>query len=221
MWPFLISPLGRKIAGAIAVLVLLAGVTLYIYNKGKAEGQIQSARAQLETDRQQFEQDRKVFLDTLATYKAKDEVAQQLIASQDAQLEMLRTSRVASRAAVAKLPDADVVKDIHQKLGQAPTDAPLTIGELRRVDEVLTDYPNVLAQNVALDKKIDALGQRVDALEHQRDAAISAYNKLVPLYAKAYNAAQKKHAKIWKILSFGLLKDKKLDLPDPVTLEKP
>jgi len=221
MWPFLISPLGRKIALVMGLCIALGAAVLMIYNRGKAAGQIDGARAQLETDRQQYEQDRKIFLDTLAIYKAKDEAAQQLIASLDAQLGILRNARVASRAAVDKLADADLGKDIHQKLGNPPTDVPLTISELRRVDEVLTDYPIVVAQNTVLEKKIDALGQRVDALEHQRDAAVEAYNKLVPLYAKAYNATQKKHSRFVKIITLGLVRDRKLNLPDPVTLEHP
>lgn len=217
----MLETLQAKLIAAGVVVIVLAGIAFSIYNKGKDVGRVEGAADQLQSDRQQFEQDRKQFLDTLATYKAKDEAAQQLIHAQDSQLAMLRSARASARTAVDKLADAELGKDIHQKLGNPPTDDPLTAAELRRLDVTLTDYPNVVAQNELLNKKIDALGQRVDALEHQRDAAVEAYNKLVPLYAKAYNAAQKKHSKFVKIITFGLVKDRKIDLPAPVTLVPP
>lgn len=221
MWLWLISPIGRKVAGTVAVVTLMAGVTLYIYNKGRENGRQDGQRDQLEQDRKSFEQDRKQFLDTLATYQAKDQAAQQQIQQQNATIAALASARVAARAAVDRLPDAQLGSDIHTKLGSPASDAPLTISELRRVDEILTDYGNLSQQVTALQAKSAEQDKRIDAIEHQRDAAIESYNKLVPLYTKAYNAAQKKHSLFVKIITFGLVRDRKIDLPAPATLEHP
>lgn len=51
MWLFLISPLGRRVAAITALVIILGVAILAIYNRGKAAGQIEGARAQLEDDR--------------------------------------------------------------------------------------------------------------------------------------------------------------------------
>ena len=220
MWAFLVSPLGRKVAALVIVVVVLAGLALSIYNKGKAAGYVDGQRSQLETDRQQFEQDRKVFLGELAKYKERDDAAKAIISQQDSELQSLRNSRAQIRAAVSSLPASALVADIQSRLGSVASG---TLGEsdLRRIDEAIAENQNITAQLSALEEKVAAQDQRIDAISHQRDSAIASYNKVVVLYTKAYNANQRKRPLILKILTFGLLKDRKMDLPDPATLERP
>jgi hypothetical protein len=220
MWLFLLSPLGRKLAGAAAVAVLLAGTVYYIYNKGKAAGYADGQRAQMEQDRVQFEQDRKVFLDELAKYKERDDAAKAEISQRDSELQSLRSNRTRIHGAVAAIPAPALVADIQSRMGSVVSG---TLGEadLRRIDEALAAQQNLEAQVAALEAKSAQQDKRIDAIEHQRDSAITAYNNLVPLYSRAYNAAQKKHSMFVKIITFGLVRDRKLDLPEPATLERP
>ena len=57
--------------------------------------------------------------------------------------------------------------------------------------------------------------------EAERDAAVGYANRLETHYVAAYNLAQKVRRRplILKILTFGLLKDPKVNLPDPVSLK--
>lgn len=216
----MLTGLQAKLIGAAVVVVILAGIALGIYNKGKAAGQIEGARAQLETDRQQFEQDRQVFLAQLKKYQEADDAAKAQVAAKDAEIAGLRRSRAAAAQSIRNLPDEKIVADILERLGEAPG-ATLSNPQLRRLDGILADSQNLEQQVAALEAKVAAQDQRIDAIEHQRDAAIASYNKLVPLYTKAYNAAQRKHSLFVKIITFGLVRDRKIDLPDPVTLEHP
>ena len=209
----------KLIAGAVVVIVL-AGIALSIYNKGKSAGYVEGQRAQLEIDRKQFEQDRAEFLEQLRKYEEKDEAAKVQIIQRDAEIAELRQRRTANRVAIDRLPDAAIVGDIQQRLG-VPSSPALSDAQLRRLDEILADYQNLGQQVAALEAKSAEQDKRIDAIEHQRDAAIAAYEKLLPLYVKAYNASQKKHSLFVKIITLGLVRDRKLDLPDPVTLEHP
>ena len=214
------SALQLKLAGVVLGVALLAGIGLSIYNKGREAGRVDGAREQLETDRKQYEQDRAQFLSQLQHYKEADDAAKAQVAQKDAQLSALRASRATVAQSIRVLPDEKVVGDILERLGEAPAPT-LSTQQLRKLDGILADSQNLQAQVAALEAKVAAQDQRIDAIEHQRDSAISAYNKLVPLYSKAYNASQKRHSLFVKIITFGLVRDRKLDLPSPASLEKP
>jgi len=213
------TSLQAKLIGAAVVVIILAGIALSIYNKGKEIGRVEGAREQLETDRQQFEQDRQLFLAELKKYQERDDAAKAEIAQKDAELSTLRARRVTVAGTIRSLPDEKIVADILERLGEAPAPS-LSPAQLRRLDGILADSQNLQEQVTALEAKVSAQDQRIDAIEHQRDAAIASYNKVVVLYTKAYNANQKRRPLILKILTFGLLKDRKMDLPDPATLER-
>ena len=210
----------KLIAGAVVVIVL-AGIALTIYNKGKAAGYVDGQRAQLETDRQQFEQDRAEFLEQLRKYEEKDEAAKAQIVQRDAEIQSLRRNRAAIRQTVSSVPASGLLADIQSRLGDSPAPT-LSESQLRRIDEAIIENSNLAAQVAALEAKSAEQDKRIDAIEHQRDSAIASYNKLVPLYAKAYNAAQGKRFFLWRIPPFRwIVPQRKLDLPDPVTLEHP
>ena len=217
----MLTALQLKLLGGAVLLLALAGIALSIYNKGKAAGYVEGQRAQLEIDRKQFEQDRAQFLEQLRKYEEKDEAAKAQIVQRDIEIAELRQRRTANRVVIDRLPDAAIVGDIQQRLGSPPSST-LSDAQLRRLDEVLADYQNLQQQVAALEAKSAEQDKRIDAIEHQRDAAIASYNKLVPMYAKAYNAAQGKRFFLWRIPPFRwIVPQRKLDLPDPVTLERP
>ena len=209
----------KLIAGAVVVIVL-AGIALTIYNKGKSAGYVEGQRAQLEIDRQQSEQDRALFLAELQKYQERDDAAKVEIEHRDSEIRQLQGARAAIRHKVYSIPASGLISDIQGRLGDVPTQT-LSELQLRRIDEAIIENSNLAAQVAALEAKSAEQDKRIDAIEHQRDAAIASYNKLVPLYTKAYNASQKKHSMFVKIITFGLVRDRKLDLPDPVTLEHP
>jgi chromosome segregation ATPase len=204
---FILSPLGRKLAAAIAVIALLIAAYFYIYNKGHEAGRVAGAREQLEQDRQQFESDRQEFLATLQKYQERDDAAKAVIQAKDSELLALRARRTEAKAAVDRLSDVQVASEV-------------SASDQRELLRIAADYPLVLKQNDELGGKIAALEQRVAAIEGQRDAAVAAYDKLVPLYTKAYNAAQTHHSLFVKIISLGFVRDRKLDLPSPVSLQQ-
>lgn len=206
MIAFFLSPLGRKLALAIAVLALLAGAYFYVYNKGHEAGRLAGVRAQLDEDRAEFEKVQAAFTHAMAEYRQQDDAAKQLIAQKDSELAALKQQRNVAREAVNRLSDAEVANAISG-------------ADQRELLRIAADYPLVVKQNGELEGKIAALEQRVSAIEGQRDAAVNAYDRLVPLYTRAYNAAQTKHSLWLKVITFGLVRDKHLDLPTPVSLK--
>lgn len=219
MLAFFLSPLGRKVAGGIAVLLLLGGAVWYIYGKGRAAGYVDGQRAQLDVDKQQFQQERAEFLKQLQHYQEADDAAKAQVARKDAELQSLRNSRALIRSNIAAVPAPALVADIQSRLGSVPSGT-LSEAELRHLDETVADYQNLSRQVAALEAKSAAQDQRIDAISHQRDSAITAYNNLVPLYSKAYNAAQGKRFSLWRVPPFKwLVPQHKLNLPDPVTLK--
>jgi hypothetical protein len=79
-----------------------------------------------------------------------------------------------------------------------------------------TQLNAVVAQVTALDGTQEASGKELAAVEAERDAGITAYNALLPLYTQAYNAAVPRHRHIWCL---WICKDKPLALPKPATLQ--
>lgn len=220
--------------GALAG-VLLGGI-FYIYNRGKDAGKQEGVRQQLEDDKKQFQQLSDSYKAELDKWQQRDQQAQVLLQqaqvaldNANSRLAIIAQQRESDRKGVEALPDVALEADIKKRLairGADDVTAGFYPAELRKIDLVITDYPNLQAENTTLqdklkatDTKIDALSQRVDAIGQQRDAAITYGNRVTELYVRAYNLAQKKHSAFVKILSFGLVHDRKLDLPNPTTLK--
>ena len=237
--PILVSPLGRKIAAGILGLAIVSGGAWWLYARGKAEGKLLGAAEQLEQDKESFERERQRFTETLAAAQQREDhalellrQAQETIDRANQRIAQVQAERASQRQAIESLPDAELFADITKKLGiRAPTDLTPSLypAELRRADLVITDYPISQQENQALgeklaglEDKVGALELRVEALAKQRDAAIEWGNQVVGHFVRAYNTAQKvrKRPLILKILTFGLLRDPKLDLPEPVSLER-
>lgn len=203
MWALLASPLGRKASMVIAGLLLIWGAYRYAYSQGQDSGRQDGKRDQLEVDKQAFQQDRQTFLTQLQDLQKKvEEADSRVVASTQATNSLKKSLNSIVRAIPAnstKPPDTDAQK--------------------------LQDYPALFQENEkrkqiedAQDQTIQALNQKAVVLEQQRDAAMKYGDEVTAHYVVAYAAAQKHHSRFVKIISFGLVRDKKLDLPPPASL---
>lgn len=223
---FLAKP--KVLIGTLVTIFVLSAFLWYGAQREKA-GYSSGSRAQVETDKQEFAIVQKQYQDALFKAQSTIDSSNAKIQALDSQIQTLQvqfaalaTQRQQGQQAVNKLPDSAVQGDLETKLGGPLTDPVI----LRKDDQIVTDYPLVLKQVDILtnkvedlDSKVTELGIKETAVEQQRDAAIQFGNQLVPLYVKAYNALQVHHSKFLKIISFGLVKDRKLDLPNPTTLK--
>jgi len=214
----------------LVMTAVLSGFIWYGSYREKA-GYGAGTRSQLEVDKTQFEQVSKQYQDALSKAQSTIDSSNTKLAALDTQLQTIQmqfaalaTQRTQGQQSVNKLPDSAVQGDLEVKLGGTLTDPAI----LRKDDQIVTDYPLVLKQIDVLNTKVDGLDSKVDelgvkekAVEQQRDSAIQFGNQIVPLYIKAYNAAQIHHSKLAKILSLGLVRDKHLDLPSPASLNVP
>lgn len=204
MIPFLLSPIGKRIGAVLAIVFMLWAGYQYAYGRGHSDGVPDGKREALEIDRKSFEQERDEFKKSLVALQsqvqAKDMIVQQ--ATQNA---------VVLRDALRSIP-----RSIPASATEPPKDSA----------DKLADYDALFSENekrkqieVQLDNTIQALKDENLLVAKQRDVAIQFGNDMVKHYTVAYSAAQKKHSRLVKILSLGLIKDKKLDLPDPISLK--
>lgn len=209
---------------------VLSGFFWYGSTREKA-GYSAGSRVQLETDKQEFNVIQKQYQDALSKAQSVIDSSNAKITALDTQIQTLQiqfaalaTQRQQGQQSVNKLPDSAVQGDLETKLGGPLTDPAI----LRKDDQIVTDYPLVLKQVDLLSTKVDDLDSKVKAIdekekavEGQRDASIQFINQVVPLYVKAYNAAQVHHSKLIRIISLGLVRDRHLDLPAPASLNVP
>lgn len=227
MWALLLAKPKLLLIPIIIALVIWAGA--WYGDKREADGRQAGQASQLQIDQQQFKQVTQQYEATLNAAQTKidadDAALKQLsvqLTSLSAQFASLSSQRQQQQSQVSTLPDAAVQGDLEAKLG-GPLSQTTT---LRKADDIVTDYPLVLQQLTVQSSKVDNLTQQVTALDSkvteigsQRDAAIAYGNTVTGYYVKTFNAAQKHHSLFIKIITFGLVKDVHLNLPDPVTLK--
>jgi len=220
----------KVLIGLLVMTAVLSGFFWYGSQREKA-GYSAGSRVQLETDKQEFAVVQKQFQDALSKAQSVIDSSNAKITALDSQIQTLQiqfaalaTQRLQGQQSVNKLPDSAVQGDLETKLGGPLTDPAI----LRKDDQIVTDYPLVLKQVDLLSTKVDDLDSKVKAIdekekavEGQRDASIQFINQVVPLYVKAYNAAQVHHSKLIRIISLGLVRDRHLDLPTPASLNVP
>ncbi len=226
-----------KLGVFAGVLVAIAASYFYVYENGKRSGNAAGQREQLEIGKVEAAQERAGFLAALQTAQASEsearagaEAADRKVQESSRRLSALEAARAAAQQQVGKVPNDGLVADIRGKLGVKPDlqDPNLAPDELRAVDSIVTDYGNLKDQVAQFNAKLDALqdqvshqGDRITAIQQERDAAIAGWNSAHSHYVEAYNAAQKKPPIIIKIITLGLYKGRHMDLPDPVTLQPP
>jgi hypothetical protein len=226
MWLFLASPIMRKIGGVLLIVLALSSVAYAIYHAGHKAGQQEEAGKETEAGKQQFQNIIKGYQDSLDRGHAREEqltvllgTLAQAAATARSQQQTAQQGSKADAQKVGALPDSAVKADLETKLG-GPLENPVI---LRKADEIVTDYPHKLdelagakAEIAADEGSIETLKEQVTTVAGERDAAINAFNSLVPLYTQAYNAAIQGHRK-WYCF-FVCKKKNTLALPDPVTL---
>jgi len=231
MGVFLTYLLKPKVLIATVATIFVLSAFLWYGNKRESAGYQKGSVAQLETDKQQFEQVSKKYQDALTKQQSVIDSSDAKIKALDSQLQTLQIQFIALAAqrkqgqdTVGKLPDSAVQGDLETKLGGALTEPSI----LRKADQIITDYPLVLKQVDLLSNKVDeldskvtALGEKTQALTNQRDAAIQFGDTVVGYYTKAYNSAQVHHSKFIKVITFGIIHDRHMNLPDPTSLNVP
>jgi hypothetical protein len=226
MWAWLAIPWVRKLGEIVLLLAAIGGVVHWIYHSGKEAGQQAEAGKQVEASRAQFEQIRTQFQAQLDAGRAREDQLSQmatrfadLAAQASVRVQDAQRASVADAGKVQALPDSGIKIDLEAKLG-GPLESPAV---LRQADTIVTDYPHKVEEVKALSGEVDATKSSLKTSQDQtanakteRDAAITAYNGLVPLYSQAYNAAIRGHRR-WYCL--WLCKPKRvLELPNPATL---
>ena len=231
---------GQQVMAGAAIAVLLGVAFLVMRHQLIERGKELGRAEQLEADMQAWEQDRAAYRDALREQSQQIAKARELIiqyqaalVAAKAKIDAIEGEKDAAVLAVARIPDAGLLADIRARLGSdpqhlAPSPQPRSPAELRALDSCLAELPLEKRQNAALLEMVTALqGQtaaqqiQLAATEAQRDAAVGYANRLETHYVAAYNLAQKVRRRplILKILTFGLLKDPKVNLPDPVSLK--
>lgn len=230
IWAFLKPLLTTKnilIASGIAALTF---AFFWYGNKRASEGYQSGQVAQLQTDRTQFQEEIAQFKSQLASSQSQIDQLTSMIKAEEATISSLKgqltslDTQLSSRSKeVADLPDAGVLSDIQSKLGGAIGD----IAVLRKNDEIISEYPivvkenDVLKQTVSADQsEITTLNSKLDLITSQRDNAINLSNEAIANYIRSYNAAQRHHSLLLKVITFGIVHDRHLDLPRPIAVPK-
>jgi hypothetical protein len=225
IWTLIKRP--QVLLGLLVTTAVLSAFAWYGAHR-EAQGYQHGSVDQLKTDKDQFNQVLKQYDDKLQQAQAvinADDIKLSTIDSQlktlQVQYQGLALQRQQASQSIQSLPDAAVQGDLETKLG-GPLSSPTV---LRKADSIVSDYPLVLKQvdianaNIAsLNAKVDVINDKVTQITKQRDAAIDFGNQVVGYYVKAYNAAQIHHSRFIKIVTFGLVHDKHLDLPSPTSL---
>lgn len=226
MWAWLAIPLVRKTAEVVLLFAALGATVLEIYHRGKSAGQQAEQSSATEKNHAEFDLITKQFQIQLDAGKAREEQLATL-AARFADVAAtaggrVQTAQQASRVdstRIETMPDSAVKLDVEAKLGGSLADPAV----LRHADQVITDYPHKVDEARASGEQVAALRSGLENAQEQtatiageRDAAVSAYNAVLPLYAQAYNAAILGH-RHWYCL--WLCKPKRtIALPAPATL---
>lgn len=229
MWALFALPIVRKIAAAALALAAIGAIAFAIYHAGEHEGARSEAGKETEAGRVQFQQIVSGLQQQLSAGQQREQEMSQLAqrfadlaAQASTRVQSARDASAADASKVHSLPDAAVKADLEAKSG-GPLEDPAV---LRHVDAVVTDYPHKVDEAKAADDELAAINSRVGALQGeidatraQRDAAVGAFNGVVPLYTQAYNAAILGHRR-WYCLFVCKTKNR-LNLPEPASLSLP
>ena len=216
-------PWVRKCLEALLLLGAIAAIAYAVYDKGLQAGQHEEASNEVQSSKSQFDRLESAFTQQLNVANATTDKYHDLVAVmlQQAQQSAAKAQASAAEAKLdtqklAAVPDPDIQKDLESKLG-GPLSSPAI---LRLDDSMITDYPHIKEQADSLAAQVSALqsadaakDQELAATGKQRDAAVDAYDGLLPLYVHAYNAATVRHRHFWCL---WLCRSKPLALPKPL-----
>jgi Tfp pilus assembly protein PilE len=228
VFSLLALPWVRKCLEAALVVGALAAIAYSLYDKGLHAGQRAEASNQVESSKTQFDRIESTFAQQISAANTTADKYHDLVAVLLQQAQQSAQKAQASSAAatadnqkLAAVPDAEVQQDLESKLG-GPLSSPTV---LRLDDSMVTDYPHIKQQSDALAAQVTSLQsaqtageQELAATAKERDAALSAYNGVLPLYVQAYNAAVVRHRRAWCL---WICKSNPLNLPKPASLPQP
>jgi Tfp pilus assembly protein PilE len=222
VFALLALPWVRKCLEAILVLGAIAAIAYGLYDRGVHAGQRTEASSQVQAAKSQFDQIESTFAQQLSAANATTDKYHDLVAVllQQAQqsagkAQTASDGAAADSAKVAAVPDSEIQRDLETKLG-----GPLTSPAILRPDDsMVTEYPDLKQDASALTAQVNDLqsagaakDQELDGTTKERDAALEAYDGLLPLYAQAYNAATVRHRHFWCL---WICKSKPLSVPKP------
>ena len=232
---FLRTPIGRAIGIAALSLALLAGLRWHWRGEGARDErerigtqEIEPLKKQMESARAEFATDLKAERDKSAQKDVIIEKQTELIARLDARIADYDRQRAQQAQNIARMSDTEVFQDLTRRLGvrDAKDAAPqLYPGEIRKADTLLADAEIQARKLADVETKVDAQAKKYDALaekqgstERQLQLALTYIDRADARFAEAYNVFQRTHPRpLWqKVLSFGLLRDRKITEVKPI-----
>lgn len=237
LWVFL-----KAINPRTWLIVGLCGVLCYggwsAYRAGLTHAETKARADILEGDKANAQKEATAYQVRMDASEKITQAAMATIAAQNVRLTVL-DSRLAndrkrvteSVAQVAAIPDAQLFGDITQRIARrVPTDTAATFypSELREIDLRLAELSPLQDQVVDLGSKVEALqvrstaqDQNIAALQSERAALFLYASQLHDHYAKAYALAQPRVGLFVRIVTLGLKRTKKINLPAPAAIPVP
>lgn len=212
------SPLGRKVTAVVVCLALFGGVVFAAYHRGQASGYSSGQRSQLEIDKQSFDNYKAAAEKSLQDLSAKITSSEKL--AQDAQ----------DRATASQGKADSLQKGIEAVVRAIPSGSKQPPAE---DTAKLADYPGLFQENelrkqkeaelqnsiTELHASNDSLKKANEQLKAQVDVAVALAQEANKNYVVAYNAAQVHHSTFVKVITFGLVHDRHLNIPPPIELK--
>lgn len=218
---------------AIAIILLAMAIGLGRYGHARyVAGHLAGAREQLDADAKQYGAEiaaRDAALKAASAQEAEftrqmSESAQ-MVAKLSARIKNLAQESLDAHAIVSKIPDNLLFSDIRHKLGlvDAILPEPFTPGEMREIDQRVTQHPILIRQVTSLTDQTAALSNQLKATEGQRDSIKEEREawkdfaaRVQAHYVACYNAFPRHRNWPLTIVTFGLKgKPRHLDLPKP------
>lgn len=251
---FLGTKIGRYCILAVVILITATAVIAHYRARAIQQGEDNQKAADLEQQKTALLKENADAKDQLShaqgdviaagiqTKQAMDLAsrAQVVIDGLSSQMGALQKLRNQQDAAIVKIPDSDLARDIQIKLGVrnagdfTPGFTPL---EMRAIDGAVTDSANIQKQNDLLQQKTDQMGQKLAALEGaidgaqkqvaaittERDIAVTRWNAAMVAYQEMYNEFPRNRSlgqKLCRVVTFGVAcRPKNLKLPAPEDLK--
>jgi septal ring factor EnvC (AmiA/AmiB activator) len=195
----LASPLLRKALATLGVVLLLWGAYEWAYQRGRSTGEQEGKISQLQEDKKAWEADRAKFEQTLNALSDQKKAAEQRADVAEQSVAQLKQGLNDIKRAVAA--------NVH------PTDDATKLADYDALYEENQQRKQIEAKQ---QEQIDALKSQVDIQGKQLAATLDQLHKTEVVYAKAYNAAQKRN---WFQRLFHL-KGRHLDLPTPISISQ-
>jgi hypothetical protein len=238
MWPWLLSPIGKKVMIGAGIAVVLWGGVKWIEGRAREDEQRKQADKFTQEVEKQRAADRAQVEEVLNAAQAKQEEAERRMQqSLDREAGLVRTIQTLGQQRAAAVTQVSGISDsaIHgfnvQQLGlrrNGEQNACFSISEERAIAAALTQYPlcqkQVEAQNAQIAEvknQVTALIDKTAALETKFDTLSAYTTRLEGYYVTVYNAIPRKKRSAKCIWLWNCGKRPPLPVPAPIDLHKP